>query len=84
MVLMAAVGISVGGWIQIARWGKLRELYKFQAESHADVESLFRVYADRTHEEWLSDCRDVEKRNEQCSLGLTRLTSSILVASPFW
>jgi hypothetical protein len=57
MVAVAIVGIGVGGWIQIVRWGRLREYYEALAEMHAESASHFRQDADRTREEQAARAR---------------------------
>ncbi len=51
MIAVAIVGIGVGGWIQIVRWGRLREDYQVLAEMHAESASHFRQDADRARDE---------------------------------
>jgi hypothetical protein len=70
MVLVMVMGIGLAGRIQIARREELRGLYEAQAEIYGETESHFRQFADRTHNEWLADCRKVDDWNKERSLGL--------------
>jgi hypothetical protein len=72
MVAVAGVGVGVGGWIQIVRWGRLREYYEAWAEMHAESASQFRQDADRTRDEWLSECRRVDEENRLRERGLKK------------
>jgi hypothetical protein len=72
MALVMVVGIGLAGRIQIARWKELRGQYEMQAEMYAAAESQFRQHADRTRDEWRSDCREVDEWNKQRSLGLRK------------
>jgi hypothetical protein len=72
MVAVAIVGIGVGGWIQVIRWGRLREYYEVLAEMHAETASHFRQDTVRTRDEWLSECRRVDQENELRERGLKK------------
>jgi hypothetical protein len=56
----------------------LREQYQDQAEWYPVVASHFRQFADRTREEWLSDCRRVDELNELRARGLRKSIGELL------
>jgi hypothetical protein len=72
------VEIGLAARLQFARWENLREINQMHAESYAHLESLYRQYVGRTRDEWLSDCREVDERNKQVSLGLRRGIGQLL------
>jgi DNA-binding transcriptional regulator PaaX len=74
MVLVMVVGIGSAGWIQVTRREESRDYYELLAEEYADLESQLRRYANRTRDEWLSDCRAVDERNKQRAMGLRKGT----------
>jgi hypothetical protein len=65
MIVVMVVGIGLAARMQIARWEEQREQYEVLAEVYGDTESHFRQFADRTRDEWLAACRDVDERNKR-------------------
>ncbi len=63
-VLILILGIALRGWIQVGRWRDLREQYEFQAEWHQELAENPRQFADRTNDQWRSDCGKVDERNK--------------------
>jgi hypothetical protein len=78
MIAVAVAGIGLAARIQMARWGQLREQYQDQAETYAEIALHFRQFADRTRDEWLSDCRRVDELNALRVRGLRKSIGELL------
>ena len=65
MLLVAFVAFVLGSWLQVREWHRLREDYLVEAWTNGMLEKTARKSVNRTHEEWLAACREVDRRNRE-------------------
>ncbi len=65
MVLVAVVGLSIGGWKEYQRCMRLREDHKIWADTFEHLARFARGLGSRTQEQWEADCREVERLNRE-------------------
>ena len=64
MIAVAIAGMVLG-WRQYRVYQGLRESYEERAESAGDLEELARRRGSISHEEWLAQCREIDRKNRE-------------------